>query len=104
VLTVIDQFTCECLEQVADRALNDLKSLGLSHVVAERDTPESITADNGSEFAGRAMGACCYQYGVHLEFIRPDNPVENSYIESFTGRLRDECMNVATFLDLNTEI
>ena len=54
-----------------------------------------------SEFAGRAMDAWSYQYGVQLEFIRPGKPVDNSYIESFNGRLRDECLNVETFFDLN---
>jgi putative transposase len=62
--------------------------------------PQSITADNGSEFAGRAMDAWSYQYGVQLEFIRPGKPVDNSYIESFNGRLRDECLNVEAFFDL----
>ena len=55
----------------------------------------------GSEFAGRAMDAWSYQYGVQLEFIRPGTPVDNSYIESFNGRLRDECMNVEPFFDLS---
>jgi putative transposase len=101
VLTVIDQFTRECLALVADRALSGHKvALALSQIVAERGTPESITADNGSEFAGRAMDAWSYQHGVRLEFIRPGRPVENGYIESFNGRLRDECLNVETFLDL----
>ena len=102
VLTVIDQFTRECLALVADRALNGHRvALALSQLVAERGTPESITADNGSEFAGRAMDGWSYQYGVHLEFIRPGKPVDHSYIESFNGRLRDECLNVETFFDLS---
>jgi putative transposase len=102
VLTVIDQFTRECLALVADRALNGHRvALALSQVVAERGTPASITADNGSEFAGKAMDAWSYQYGVQLEFIRPGKPVDNSYIESFNGRLRDECLNVETFFDLS---
>jgi len=102
VLTVIDQFTRECLALVADRALNGHRvALALSQVVAARGTPESITADNGSEFAGRAMDAWSYQYGVHLEFIRPGKPVDNSYIESFNGRLRDEFLNVESFIDLS---
>ena len=101
VLTVIDQFTRECLALVADRALNGQKvALSLSQVVAERGEPESITVDNGSEFAGRAMEAWSYQYGVRLEFIRPGRPVDNGYIESFNGRLRDECLNVESFFDL----
>jgi putative transposase len=101
VLTVIDQFTRECLALVADRALNGHKvALALSQIVAERGTPESITADNGSEFASRAMDAWSYQHGIRLEFIRPGRPVENGYIESFNGRLRDACLNVETFFDL----
>jgi putative transposase len=102
VLTVIDQFTRECLALVADRALNGHRvALALSQMVAERGVPESITADNGSEFSGKAMDAWSYQYSVHLEFIRPGKPIENSYIESCNGRLRDECLNVDTFLDLS---
>jgi putative transposase len=101
VLTVIDQFTRECLALVADRALNGHKvALVLSQVVAERGAPESITVDNGSEFASKTMDAWTYQYGVRLEFIRPGRPTDNGYIESFNGRLRDECLNVETFFDL----
>lgn len=101
VLPVIDQFTRECLALVADRALNGHKvALALSQIIAVRGTPESITVDNGAECASRAMDAWSYQYGVRLEFIRPGRPVDNGYIESFNGRLRDECMNVETFFDL----
>ena len=65
-----------------------------------RGEPESITTDNGSEFAGRAMEAWAYESGVKLDFIRPGRPVENGYIESFNGRLRDECLNGEIFFDL----
>ena len=102
VLTVIDQFTRECLALVSDRGLNGHRvALALSQVVAERGVPESITADNGSEFSGKAMDAWSYQYGVHLEFIRPGRPIDNGYVESFNGRLRDEFLNVDTFFDLS---
>src|SRR5271163_3796678 len=60
----------------------------------------SITVDNGTEFASKAMEVWAYQYGVQLDFIRPGRPVENSYIESFNGRLRDECLNVQVFFAL----
>jgi putative transposase len=78
-----------------------IESRALSQVIAERGAPESITADNGSEFSGKAMDAWSYQYGVHLEFIRPGKPVDNGYVESFNGRLRDEFLNVETFFDLS---
>ncbi len=47
------------------------------------------------------MDVWAYQYRVQLDFIRPGKPVENSYTESFNGRLRDECLNVETFFDLS---
>jgi putative transposase len=91
VLTVIDQFTRECLALVADGVLNGQRvARALSHVVAERGAPESITADNGSEFASKAMDAWTYQYRVRIEFIRPGKPIDNGYVKSFNGRLRDE--------------
>ena len=101
VLTVVDQFTRECLLLLADSSLSGQKvALALSQVVAERGAPVSITVDNGTEFYSRAMEAWAYQYGVQLDFIRPGRPVENSYIESFNGRLRDECLNVQVFFAL----
>ena len=54
----------------------------------------------GTEFYSRAMEAWAYQYGVQLDFIRPGRPTENGYIESFNGRLRDECLNVQVFFAL----
>ncbi len=99
ILTVIDQFTRECVWLEADRSMNGLKVVaGLTRAIAERRAaPRSITLDNGSEFAGRAMEAWAMQSGVQLCFIRPGRPVENGYIESFNGRLRDECLNVEWF-------
>jgi putative transposase len=101
VLTVVDQFTRECLLLLADSSLTGHKvALALSQVIAEREAPESITVDNGTEFASKAMDAWAYQYRVQLDFIRPGRPVENGYIESFNGRLRDECLNVEVFFTL----
>jgi putative transposase len=101
VLTVVDQFTRERVLLLADSSLNGHKvALALSQVIAERGAPTSITVDNGTEFASKAMDAWAYQYGVQLNFIRPGRPVENCYIESFNGRLRDECLNVEVFFAL----
>ena len=62
-----------------------------------RGSPRSITLDNGSEFASRAMEMWAIETGVQLCFIRPGRPVESGFIESFNGRLRDECLNVEWF-------
>src|SRR5258708_12940843 len=59
-----------------------------------------MTVDKGSELVSKAMESWAYQYRVDLDFIRPGRPVENGYIESFNGRLRDECLNVEVFFAL----
>jgi putative transposase len=101
VLTVVDQFTRECLVLLADSSLTVQKvALALSQVIAARGAPVSITVDNGTEFASNAMDVWAYQYRVQLDFIRPGRPTENGYIESFNGRLRDECLNVEVFFTL----
>lgn len=101
VLTVVDQYTRECLTLHADTALSGEKvAAALDKVVALRGAPKSITVDNGTEFASKAMDHWAYLNGVHLDFIRPGRPVENGYIESFNGRLRDECLNVEVFFTL----
>ena len=71
MLTVVDQFTRECLALFADVSLSGEKVAAvLDKVVAERGAPQSITVDNGSEFASKAVDIWAYQNAVHLDFIR----------------------------------
>jgi len=101
ILTVVDQYTRECLCIYADRSQTGEKVVEhMKRLVALRGVPESITTDNGSEFAGQAMDVWAHQAGVKLDFIRPGRPVQNGYIESFNGRLRDECLNIEVFSNL----
>jgi putative transposase len=101
VLTLVDQFSRECLRLEADFSLSGKKvAQALEAVAQDRPLPESITVDNGSEFSSRALDAWAYSRGVKLDFIRPGKPVENGYIESFNGRLRDECLNVELFFSM----
>ena len=101
ILTVVDQYTRECLCAYADRSQTGEKVVTqMKRLAAMRGMPESITTDNGGEFAGKAMETWAYQNGVKLDLIRPGKPVENGYIESFNGRLRDECLNGEIFFDL----
>ena len=101
VLTVVDQYTRECLTLRADTALSGEKvAVALDKVVSRRGVPTSITVDNGTEFASKAMDHWAYNNGVHLDFIRPGRPVENGYIERFNGKLREECLNVDVFFSL----
>jgi putative transposase len=62
--------------------------------------PRSISVDHGTEFQSRALEDWAYRRGVQLDFIRPGKPVENAFIESFNGRLRDECLNVHQFTSI----
>jgi putative transposase len=102
ILTVVDQFTRECVALEADRSMTGRKVAEvLEGVREERSLPESITVDNGSEFSGRALEAWAMANDVQLCFIRPGRPVENGFIESFNGRLRDECLNVEWFSSLD---
>jgi putative transposase len=101
ILTIVDQYTRECLCAYADRSQTGSKVVEhVDRLVALRGAPESITTDNGGEFAGQAMDAWAHRIGVKLDFIRPGRPVQNGYIESFNGRLRDECLNTEVFLSL----
>jgi putative transposase len=101
ILRVVDQYTRECLCIYADRSQTGEKVVGhMQRLAALRGVPESITTDNGSEFAGQAMDVWAQQAGVTLDFIRPGRPVQNGYIESFNGRLRDEGLNCEVFLNL----
>ena len=65
----------------------------LDRVLMGVPVPRSITVDHGTEFQSRALEDRAYRRGVQLDFIRPGKPVENAYIESFNGRLRDECLS-----------
>jgi len=100
-LSIIDQFTKECLSAVTDFSIGGLRvSRALDWLLLTRGKPEAITVDNGPEFAGIVLDRWAYQYEVKLDFIRPGKPVENAYIESFNGKLRHECLNQHYFKTL----
>ncbi|WP_179297021.1 integrase core domain-containing protein [Burkholderia ubonensis] len=63
--------------------------------------PNLIQVDNGPEFVSKALDAWAHEHGVKLQFIRPGKPVENAHIESFNGRLREECLNQHAFTSLD---
>jgi putative transposase len=99
VLTVVDDYTRECLATEVDTSLPGLRVVRtLNRIIAERGRPEGIVLDNGPELRGRAMEAWSEGNRVRLLFIQPGKPVQNAFIESFNGRLRDECLNANWFL------
>ncbi len=102
ILTMVDQYTRECVGLAADRSMSGAKVVEALNRASQEygGKPESITCDKGSEFAGRVLEAWAMEHGVQLIFIRPGRPMENGFIESFNGRLRDECLNVEWFRSL----
>jgi len=63
--------------------------------------PPVIQTDNGPEFTSRALDQWAYECGVRIQFIEPGKPIQNAFIESFNGRLRDECLNQYVFVSLD---
>ena len=72
----------------------------LERLKATRGLPQVIQTDNGPEFTGHALDAWAYQNRVKLFFIEPGKPQQNGHIESFNGKLRNECLNLEWFLSL----
>lgn len=102
MLTVVDAYTRESLAIEVDTSLPGVRVASvLDQVIAERDAkPAEIRLDNGPELTSRALDQWAYERGVSLRFIEPGKPVQNAHIESFNGRLRDECLNEHWFLTL----
>ena len=102
LLTVVDHYTRESPAIEVDLSLPGARvAQVLDRVGGRRGLPRSIRVDNGPEFTGRALDEWAHRRGVKLEFIRPGKPVENAFIESFNGRIRQECLNQHWFLDLD---
>lgn len=101
-LTVVDDATHEAVAIVAEHAIGgELLIRTLERICHERGYPKIIRTDNGKEFCGRAMLSWCHAHGVKLRLIEPGKPNQNAYIESFNGRLRDECLNENWFVNLH---
>ena len=87
---------------VPERAISGhALTLILDHLAVQRGLPQAIRTDNGKEFCGRAMLTWAHTRGVRLFLIQPGKLNQNAYIESFNGRLRDECLNEHWFVSLS---
>lgn len=100
-LTVVDRYSRESLVIEVDFSLTGRRVVAvLNLLIAIRGKPESIRVDNGPEFISQALDAWAFEKKVKLHFIRPGKPTENAHVESFNGRLRDECLNENWFVDM----
>jgi putative transposase len=101
MLTVVDTYTRESLAIEVDTSLSGTRvARVLDRIIGERDVPGEIVMDNGPELTSKALDQWAYERGVHLRFIAPGKPQQNGFVESFNGKLRDECLNEHWFTTL----
>jgi len=100
-LTIVDDATHESVAIVPERAIGGQQLIRiLDRLATTRGLPKVIRTDNGKEFCGRVMLTWAHSNRVALRLIEPGKPNQNAYIESFNGRLRDECLNEHWFVTL----
>ena len=103
VLTIIDVYTREALKIVVDTSIGGPRvTRELDGLHYQRGLPATIVTDNGPEFVSNALDEWAFNRGVKIHFITPGKPIENAFIESFNGRLREECLNVNWFMSINS--
>lgn len=101
MLTVVDQLSRESPLIEVDFSLTGHKvAAALERCLSEGPKPRSLTVDHGTEFTSKALEEWAWQRHIELDFTRPGKPMDNGHIESFNGRLRDECLNVNQFLTI----
>lgn len=101
VLAIYDDCTRECLAAVADVSLSGRRvARELDLVILHRGKPRSIISDNGTELTSNAILSWCADVRVDWHYIDPGKPMQNPFIESFNGRLRDEFLNETLFTSL----
>jgi putative transposase len=100
-LAIVDDASTEAVAVEPEHAISGAHVTRiLDRLAITRGLPQVIRTDNGPEFTGRAMLTWAHQRGVTLRLIEPGKPNQNAYIESFNGRLRDECLNEHWFMNL----
>jgi putative transposase len=102
ILNVVDDFTRECLASVLDTSLSGVRVVReLDRLCLRRGQPAMIVSDNGTELTSHAVLRWVEETGIEWHYIAPGKPVQNAFVESFNGRLRDECLNEHVFRSLS---
>lgn len=100
-LAIVDDATHESVAVVPEHAIGGQQLTRiLDRIAVARGLPQIIRTDNGKEFTGKAMLTWAHERGITLRLIEPGKPNQNAYVESFNGRLRDECLNETWFTNL----
>lgn len=98
ILAVVDDFTRESLALIPDTSLSGVRvARELDALIARRGQPKSCVSDNGTELTSKAILNWTDTRGVDWHYIAPGKPQQNAFVESFIGRLRDECLNETLF-------
>ena len=101
LLTVIDEYTRECLAIRAGRSIRSSDVIEtLAGLMVDKGVPEHIRSDNGPEFTARATREWLEGVGARTLYLEPGSPWENGYVESFNGKLRDELLDREVFYTL----
>lgn len=98
ILCVIDDFSRECLAAVVDNSISGVRvARELDRIAEQRGYPVLVVSDNGTELTSNAILEWQQERGVAWHYIAPGRPMQNGFVESFNGRLRDECLNEHLF-------
>jgi putative transposase len=101
VLSIVDNFTRECLALETETSFPGQRVTRiLEAIIARRGLPKALRMDNGPEFTSRHFLAWCMERKITMKHIQPGKPMQNGNVESFNGRLRDECLNANWFHNL----
>ena len=101
VLSIVDAFTRECLALEVDTGFASRRvTRVLDEIVSRRGRPQAIRCDNGPELTSRHFMAWALDWKIELRHIQPGKPTQNAHVESFHGRLREECLRVSWFTNL----
>jgi putative transposase len=101
VLSIVDNFTRECLALETDTSFASQRvTRVLDDVIGQRGAPKALRLDNGPELTSRHFLAWCIERKIAMNHIQPGKPMQNGHIESFNGRFRDECLNANWFRNL----
>jgi putative transposase len=102
ILNVVDDFTRECLASVLDTSLSGVRVVReLDRLCSVHGSPAMIVSDNGTELTSHAVLRWVEETGIEWHYIAPGKPMQNAFVESFNGRLRDECLNEHVFRSLS---
>ena len=102
VLNVVDDVTRECLAAIPDTSISGARvARELTAVIAVRGKPGMIVSDNGTEFTSNAILSWAAECRIDWHYIAPGKPMQNGFVESFNGRMRDELLNESLFFGLD---